>query len=96
MKVIREAKQLRVLFALFALVDKSAKIKRLCGVSLIFSYYNLHILLLYIFSAQISKPALSKYVYRQTPIFRHPFLRKQCFSLKSVLVAPPQNFWRDV
>jgi hypothetical protein len=50
---------LRVLFALFALVDKSAKIKRLCGVSLIFSYYNLLILLLYIFSAQISKPAVS-------------------------------------
>jgi hypothetical protein len=29
---------------------------------------------------------------RQTPIFRHPFFRKQCFSLKHVLVAPPQNF----
>ncbi len=57
-KVFRDANKLRVLFALFALVDKSAKIKRLCGVSLIFSNYNLHILLLYFFSAQISKPAL--------------------------------------
>ncbi len=34
--------------------------------------------------------------YRQTPIFRHPFFRKQCFSLKYVLVTPPQNFWRYV
>jgi hypothetical protein len=34
--------------------------------------------------------------YRQTPIFRHPFLRKQCFSLKYSLVSPPQNFWRYV
>ncbi len=31
-------------------------------------------------------------VYRQTPIFRHPFFRKQCFSLKYVLGAPLINF----
>ncbi len=30
--------------------------------------------------------------YRQTPIFRHPFSRKQCFSLKYVLVAPLRIF----
>jgi hypothetical protein len=34
--------------------------------------------------------------YRQTPIFRHPFFRKHCFSLKYSLVRPPQNFWRYV
>jgi hypothetical protein len=28
-------------------------------------------------------------VYRQTPTFRHPFFRKQCFSLKYVLGTPP-------
>jgi hypothetical protein len=31
-------------------------------------------------------------VYRQTPIFRHPFFRKQCFSLKYALVAPFKIF----
>ncbi len=31
-------------------------------------------------------------LYRQTPIFRHPFFRKQCFSLKYSLLSPPQNF----
>ncbi len=31
--------------------------------------------------------------YRRMPIFRHPFFRKQCFSLKYSLVSPPQNFW---
>ena len=31
-------------------------------------------------------------MYRQTPIFRHPFFRKQCFSLKYSLVSPPQKF----
>ncbi len=36
------------------------------------------------------------YKYRQTPIFRHPFFRKQCFSLKYSLVSLPQNFWRFV
>jgi len=30
--------------------------------------------------------------YRQTPIFRHPFFRKQCFSLKYVLVTPLKYF----
>jgi hypothetical protein len=30
--------------------------------------------------------------YRQTPIFRHPFFRKLCFSLKYSLVSPPQIF----
>ncbi len=34
--------------------------------------------------------------YRQTPIFRHPLFRKQCFSLKYSLVSPPQKFWRYV
>jgi hypothetical protein len=29
--------------------------------------------------------------YRQTPIFRHPFYRQQCFSLKYVL-GTPSNF----
>jgi hypothetical protein len=29
--------------------------------------------------------------YRQTPIFRHPFFRKQCFSLKYSFVSPPQK-----
>ncbi len=33
---------------------------------------------------------------RETPIFRRPFFRKQCFSLKYSLVSPPQNFWRYV
>jgi hypothetical protein len=31
-------------------------------------------------------------LYRQTPIFRHLFFRKQCFSLKYVLVAPLKIF----
>ncbi len=35
-------------------------------------------------------------LYRQTPIFRHPFFRKQYFSLKYSLVSPPPNFWRYV
>ncbi len=36
---------------------------------------------------------LFKDIYRQRPIFRRPFFRKQCFSLKYSLVSPPQNFW---
>ncbi len=42
----------------------------------------------------LPSPELSQY--RQTPIFRHPFFRKQCFSLKYSLVSPPQNSWRYV
>ncbi len=30
--------------------------------------------------------------YLQTQIFRHPFFRKQCFTLKYVLVAPLKVF----
>jgi hypothetical protein len=33
-----------------------------------------------------------KQLYRQTPIFRHPFFRKQCFSLKYVFVTPLKIF----
>jgi hypothetical protein len=40
---------------------------------------------------EIQKGAVAK-SYRQTPIFRHPFFRKQCFSLKYVLVAPLKIF----
>ncbi len=36
--------------------------------------------------------AILTFTYRQTPIFLHPFFRKQCFSLKYVLVALPQKF----
>jgi hypothetical protein len=31
-------------------------------------------------------------LYRQTPIFLQPFFRKQCFSLKYVLVTPLKIF----
>ena len=36
--------------------------------------------------------SLKENLYRQTPIFRHPFFRKQCFSLKYVLVTPLKIF----
>jgi hypothetical protein len=55
--------------------------------------------LVFFVTPHVNTLALSSFVpkaYRKTPIFRHPFFRKQCFSLNHSLVSPPQNFWRYV
>ncbi len=55
--------------------------------------YVFYVLLPYIHAHFPNLPDFSRdqgRMYRQTPIFRHPF------SLKYVLVAPHQNFWRFV
>jgi hypothetical protein len=44
------------------------------------------------FSKETRQPVRFLRSYRQTPILRHPFFRKQCYSLKYVLVAPLKNF----
>ncbi len=47
-------------------------------------------------AGQLCKAYIRTNTYRQTPKFRHPFLKKQGFSLKYVLVTPSKNFWRYV